>query len=97
MSLLNVRSLANKTFILRDFFTHNNLDILFMTETWIKDCDLSPFNELVPADCSFFNTPRTSGRGGGIATVLKEIFKGRIIASEAYNSFELPVPIGSSR
>ncbi len=28
MSLLNVRSLANKTFILRDFFTHN-LDILF--------------------------------------------------------------------
>ncbi len=56
MSLLNVRSLANKNFILCDFFTHNNLDILFMTETWIKDCDLSPFNELVPADCSFFNT-----------------------------------------
>ncbi len=60
-----------------------------MTETWIKDCDLSPFNELVSADCSFFYTLRTSGRGGGIATVLKEIFKGGIIASEANNSFEL--------
>ncbi len=89
MSLLNVRSLLNKTFILRDVFTHNNLDILFMTETSIKDRDLSPFNELVPVDCSFFNTPRISGHGGGIATVFIETFKGRIISSEAYNSFEL--------
>lgn len=75
MSLLNARSLSNKTFILHDFFTHNNLDILFIMEIRIKDCDLSPFNELVPADCSFFYTPRTSGHGGGIATVFKDIFK----------------------
>ena len=67
------------------------MDILFVTETWIKDRDLSQFNELVPVDCSFFNTPRTSGREGGIATIFKETFKGSTIASEAYNSFELQI------
>ncbi|KAL6491008.1 hypothetical protein MHYP_G00013530 [Metynnis hypsauchen] len=35
IGLLNARSLANKTFILRDFFSSRSLDLLCVTETWI--------------------------------------------------------------
>ncbi len=88
MALLNVLSLVNKTFILHDFFISRSLDFLFMTETWTKEGDLSPFSELVPQNCSFLNTSRSSGRGGGLAVVFKNSFYGRIIPSEVYKSFE---------
>ncbi|KAJ8401996.1 hypothetical protein AAFF_G00372310 [Aldrovandia affinis] len=35
MALLNTRSLANKTFLLNDFFTSRDLDFMFLTETWL--------------------------------------------------------------
>ncbi len=54
MALVNSRSVVNKTFLLNDFFTSQCLDFLFLTETWIKVGDLSPFTELVPPDCDFF-------------------------------------------
>lgn len=69
MALLSVWSLLNKTFILHDYFRSQNLNFLFLTETCIKDGDLSPFTELVPLNCTFFSTSRLSGRGGGLAAV----------------------------
>ncbi|RXN37132.1 RNA-directed DNA polymerase from mobile element jockey-like protein [Labeo rohita] len=35
-ALINVRSVANKTFILNDFFASRELDFMFMTETWLN-------------------------------------------------------------
>ncbi len=69
MALINARSLVNKTFLLNYFFTTHALDFMFITETWIKVGDLSPFSDLVPAGCTFFNLPRSSGRGGGLAVI----------------------------
>ncbi len=48
VALINAGSLINKTFLLNYFFTSHALDILCITETWIKPGDLSPFTELVP-------------------------------------------------
>ena len=73
--LVNARSLANKTFILRDFFCSRALDFFCVTETWIGAGESSALAELLPADCCCFNTPRTSGRGGGTAVVFKNTFK----------------------
>ncbi len=66
MALINVRSLVNKTFLLNYFFTTHSLDFMFITETWIKVGDRSPFSDLVPAGCTFFNLPRW---GGGLAVI----------------------------
>ncbi|XP_028272710.1 uncharacterized protein LOC114443003, partial [Parambassis ranga] len=66
VALVNARSLANKTFILKDFFNTNELDFLCITETWMSVSESSALCE--PSDCTFFNSPRTTGRGGGIAT-----------------------------
>ncbi len=91
MALLNVRSLLNKIFILQDYFTPHNLDFLFLTETWIKEGDLSPFTELVSLNCTFFSTSRQVGRGEGLAAIFKDCFHGRIIPAEVYGSFELQI------
>lgn len=60
-----------------------------MTETWLKPHENSAFSELLPPSCSVFNSPRLSGRGGGLAAVFKDSFKCRLLPSDAYSSFEL--------
>ncbi len=69
MAQINLRSLVNKTFILNDLFTSRNLDFLFVTKTSQNVGDLSSFIEFVPPDCASFNSPRTTGHGGGLASV----------------------------
>ncbi len=88
MALVNARSLSNKTFILNDFFTSHALDFLFVTETWLKNGDISSLGELSPSDCSFYSTPRPSGHGGGLATVFRNSFKCRLLPVDASFSFE---------
>lgn len=53
MALINARSLGNKTFLLNDFFSSYSLDFMFITESWTKVGDLTPFSELVPTDFLF--------------------------------------------
>lgn len=51
---------------------------------------MSPLpSELLPPDCTFINTPRATGRGGGIATVLKNCIYHRVILDWTLSSFEL--------
>ncbi len=89
MALINARLVVNKTFIINDFFSARHLDFLFLTETWLNTGDLSSFSELLPSNCLFFNSPRTTGRGGGLASIYKDMFSCRPVASNKYNSFEL--------
>ncbi len=63
MALLNARSEVNKTVIINDFFSSQELGLLFIKESWITTGDLSPFSERLPPKCLFFNLPRKSGRG----------------------------------
>lgn len=87
-ALINVRSLANKTFILSDFFNTQSLDILCLMETWLNTGDLSPFSELLPPNW-FLNFPRASGRGGCLASIFKNTFNCRFLHSRVFTSFEL--------
>lgn len=89
VALINARSVVNKTFLINNFFTTQDLDILFITETWIKPDELSPFTELVPYDCLFFNSPRLSGRGGGLASVFKKHYPCRGLMTSSYRTFEV--------
>jgi len=87
--LLNTRSLTNKTFILNDFFISRQLDIFLMCETWLQVGECAPFSELTPPDCSFLNTPRSTGRGGGLASVFKSSLNCRQVQTNSFSSFEL--------
>ncbi len=91
MALINARSLVNKTFLLNDFFSsHSHMDFMFITESWTKVGDLTPFSELVPSDCTFFNSPRPNRRGGGLVTILKSSFRVRCrsVPVSPFTSFE---------
>lgn len=88
-SLINARSLSNKTFILNDFFTAHRLDFLLVTETWLNVGDFVPLVEVCPDDCHFLSTPRPSGRGGGLAAVFKNHFNCRLLYSDQFSSFEV--------
>ncbi|KAK7889258.1 hypothetical protein WMY93_024818 [Mugilogobius chulae] len=89
MALLNVRSLTGKTFVLNDFFASRHLDFMYLTETWLRPGECSAFSELLPPGCSFLNSPRTSGKGGGLASVFKSSFKCRQCPSKTLSTFEL--------
>lgn len=89
LALINARSLANKTFLLNDFITSRELDFMFLIETWLNAGELTPFSELFPPRCDFLSSPRTTGKGGGLASVFKSVFHCREITVDACNSFEL--------
>ncbi len=84
MALVNASSVCNKTFILDDFFTCWDLDILFLTETWA--CELSVFEELCPSNCRFISTPISAGRGGGVAMVFKQSLKMQSVSALTFSS-----------
>ena len=74
----NVRSINNKTTTIHTLITDRNLDILALTETWIKPSDPGydfSWNELMPSGYRCFNQDRSSGRGGGVAVVLSQRVK----------------------
>lgn len=88
MALLNAQSLSNKTFVLRDFCTSHALDLIFITE--MRDGEVAPLMELCPPESSFFNSPRLTGRGGGVASLFNDRFKCELISyGDPYTSFEL--------
>lgn len=89
MALLNVRSILNKTYIINDFFTSQNLDFMFITETWLKYGDHGPLFESSPDDSNFINSPRTAGHGEGVATIFKNSFKCRSQPLDNFSSFEV--------
>ncbi len=61
-----------------------------MTETWLRVGESSVFSELLPNDCCYLNSLRTSGRGGGIAIIYKNAYKCKqLLLPSSFSSFEL--------
>ena len=88
-ALINARSVRKKSFILNNLFSSNSLDILFVTETWIQPGMSAAFTDLLPPDCSVINSPRMTGRAGGIATIFKNSFYCKPLSPPSFSSFEL--------
>lgn len=70
---LNCRSVKNKITSINDFILSNNVDIICLTENWLRpDSDQSVLSELTPYGYSVFQKPRHDQRGGGIAIVHRD-------------------------
>lgn len=89
LALLNVRSLAGKTFLINDLITEHSLDFMFLTETWLDQSNSGAvLIETAPPNYSFISEARVSRRGGGVAVLFNESFQCKQLSPGSFQSFE---------
>ena len=89
-SLLNARSLRNKSSDIYDYIVDSKLDLCAMTETWLYLNDDVVRNEVCPTDYKLLDHPRTGPRRGGGAALLyrDSLFQVKKLDGGELNSFE---------
>ena len=71
---LNSRSCRNKTTEINDLIIEKNADLVFISETWLKDNDCTITKNLVPPSYSIVSRNRKSRTGGGVAIIYRTSF-----------------------
>ncbi len=89
LAFLNTRSLKNKSFVINDLITTNNLDFMFLIETWLEDnCSATVLTETAPPNFNCISVCRTVRRGGGVAALFKDVYQCKQVSFGQYLSFE---------
>ena len=73
-ALVNIQSVGNKTYEIRDYIYDNELDILVLTETWLTNYDSAKTREMTPDTHMFLHVPRGDRRGGGVGMFISNSF-----------------------
>ncbi|XP_067257304.1 uncharacterized protein [Chanodichthys erythropterus] len=89
LGLLNIRSLTPKAVIIKEIITDNSLDVICLTETWLKANHYFGLNESCPPGYRYKNKCRLIGCGGGVATIYREILNVTQRTNYRFNSFEI--------
>ena len=63
---INARSICNKVSAVLELLSDNEVDVCFLTESWLKVSDKAKFAEIREHGFDIFSAPR-KGRGGGVA------------------------------
>lgn len=90
MGLMNCRSINNKTAIISLFIVDSQIDVIFLTETWLKTGLHSEWNlaDATPNGFKSHSIPRDSGRGGGLAIIHKDCLKVSVLPHLCFSTFE---------
>ncbi len=90
LEFLNIRSQKKLSFLINDLITTNNLDFMFLNETWLEDtCSATVLNETAPPpNFNFTSVCRTVMRRGGLAAIFKDFYQCKQMSFGQYLSFE---------
>ena len=91
LSVLNARSVNNKSLLIKDYVVDNQIDILAITETWLKADEVSGYTirDICPNGYKFIHCPREYARGGGIGLLYKQNLKIKKLQTKPHQSFEI--------
>ncbi len=67
----------------------DSLDVLCLTETWLKANDCIGLNESTPPSYCYKHVPLQIGHGGGVATIYSDILNVTQKTGYMFNSFEI--------
>ena len=73
-ALVNIQSVGNKTYEIRDYINDNKLDVFVLTETWLNINDSAKIREMTPDTHTFLHVPRDDKRGGGVGIFISNSF-----------------------
>lgn len=89
LCLLNVRSVKNKAMIVKDYVVDNDIDIMALTETWLRPGNTNDVEvgTLCPTGYRFLHVPRSHSRGGGVGVLFKDNLDINFTPSSHLNSW----------
>ena len=93
LALFNIRSLTNKSTSVYDIICEENLDIMFLTETWLGSDGAVLLAPACPANYSFIHSVRETKRGGGLANIFSDSLKFKALSLGSFSSFEYQATI----
>ncbi len=71
--------------------TDHKLDVLCLTETWLKPDEYIILKESAPQDYCYKNEPGPKGKGGAVVTIYSNTLSISQKTGFKYNSFEVMV------
>ena len=88
-SLINIRSIRNKSVALAEFINSNKSDIIAVTETWLRPDDTDSFiGSVTPPGYKCTHVPRQQGRGGGVGFFIRDDIDFKVLPQPCFNTFE---------
>ena len=88
-SLINIRSIRNKSLALADFINSNKSDIIAVTETWLRPDDTDTLiGSVTPLGYKCTHVPCPEGRGGGVGFFIRDDIDFKVLPKPCFNTFE---------
>lgn len=89
LALLNVRSLADKSFFINNLITSCNLDFMLLTETCLDSISgAAALSESAPPHFTFVDVARPDRKGDGLALLCRVAFQCKQLSFGNFTSFE---------
>ena len=87
--LVNARSVKNKTAAVSDLVSSKNIDILALTETWLREDETNYLlSDVTPGGFCLAHKPRNKKCGGGVAFMVSSLVKFSPFPIPSFSSFE---------